>query len=209
MFHDFEKTKAFINGSRIEENISINFKSKEIKRYYYETISNIKSFGLKVSENLTLENYINLFLYESQYRYNSYPFPSFRMASYLKNKNTIDIKDFVHLPYGICKHIDTLKKWNFITTVKNEKIPDFMKYRPDSKQYTVIGLAGLWYDTPREAIIKYLNKILNDFKKLINDEPHKIAYDDKLVELINSMDYDILIDLIFENPEEIKKIIKS
>lgn len=215
MFHDAERLKFFISKNVNEIDNSNYTISKDIKKYYYETIDEIKKFGLEISDNLTLENYNNFFQGHSSYRYNDGPYPSFRLLSYINNKKTVGVEELAYLPYGICKHIDRLKEWSFITTVDGERLPNFFKYKHHEKKYTVIGLAGLWYDTPQEALIKYLEKMMESFRYLLKQPSlssfynNKFIYDDKLVEIVNSMDYDTLINLMFENPEEIIKLIKS
>ena len=216
MFHDTEKLKDFISKKEKTENIFESPISKNVKKYYYETLSAIKKFNLKISDNITLENYANIYNAECGYRTNERPYPSFRLSSFINNKKIIGIEDFVYLPYGICKYIDYLKEWNFITTDIGVKIPDFMKYNHGLEKYTVIGLSGIWFDTPKEAIIKYLDKIIEKFKAIINNSQsnyisvkESYTYDDKMIKIINSMDYDMLIKLMFNNPEEIIKIIKS
>lgn len=217
-YHDAERLKNFFRENCFTEkdasepcDCSNKILDKTVDKHYYDLVTNIESFGLKCSENLTVENY--RFMFPRDFRKCDIDeYLSFRLPTYIKGKNTVGMEDLVILPYGISKHLDKVKVWNMKRSFDGE-IPDFMSYN-GIKGYTAVGLCGRYYGTIKETLCAYLDLILKKIGTIIGNDEYTwkhIDYeiDETCRDKILSMTREDIVKICFNNPEPLIEILNG
>ena len=218
-YHDAEKLKNFIREKVFTEEDASEacgcynrMSSKIIDKHYNNLVTNIESFGLKCSENLTVENYGCMFPCQDFSKRDTDEYLSFRLPTYINGKNTVGIEDLVVLPYGISKHLDVIKVWSMKDSLVGH-IPDFMSYNRVSG-YTAVGLCGKYHNTIKDALCAYLDLILKKFEILLANDGYEwehINYeiDEVCKDKILCMTREELVRICFYNPEPLIEILNS
>lgn len=199
----YEKTgKAKITKSTGNEH------KKLIKNHYTIFIGNVEKFGYKLSNDFTFDIYNDMFTYDF-YKRDVDKYISFRIPCFIYDYNIVTQKNICYLPYGISKHIDCLKRWEFNKTESGKLIPNFIRYNKHTDEYTAVGLCGRYYSSLKCALEAYLQLLLNKFKNILNSGYLKFDIDTEIIEFLENMDCEMLLKLCFENPDKLIEIIKK
>lgn len=193
---------------KIKINKSINGHENLIKNHYNIFIDNINNFGYKLSSDFTFDTYSDMFTHNF-YKSNTDKYVSFRIPCILHNCNIVTQENICYLPYGISKHIDCLKTWEFNKTESGKLVPNFIRYNKHIDKYTAIGLCGRYYDSLKCALEAYLRMLLDKFENILKSNYLNFDIDAEIIEFLEKMNYETLLKTCFENSEKLIDILKK